>query len=153
MITKQELADGIRFAGQRAAAAAEHVKDWDYQLAHQWTARDAFTHVAATAGGLEGFFGMIGDDSLNGLNVEAIAAGNANTIASFDGKSPADLIQMILDGANASAAFIETVDDDALAKVVSLGGYEMPRAEIVAQIWIHHQIAHAYEGSARWPLA
>ena len=27
----------------------------------------------------------------------------------------------------------------------------MPEAEVVAQIWIHHQIAHAYEASARWP--
>ena len=37
-------------------------------------------------------------------------------------------------------------------KVVILGGYQMPKAEIVAQIWIHHAIAHSYEASARWPI-
>jgi len=28
----------------------------------------------------------------------------------------------------------------------------MEKGEVVAQIWIHHAIAHAYEGSARWPI-
>ena len=39
-----------------------------------------------------------------------------------------------------------------LPTVVTLGDYRMPKAELVAQIWIHHQIAHAYEASQRWPL-
>ena len=34
----------------------------------------------------------------------------------------------------------------------TLGGYEMPKGEIVAQVWIHHALAHSYEASARWPL-
>ena len=53
---------------------------------------------------------------------------------------------------NALEPAFETLDDADLAKVVTLGGYAMPKAEILAQIWIHHAIAHAYEGSARWPL-
>ena len=49
MISKQELVDGIRFAGERAAAAAKHCRDWDHQLGHQWTSGDAFRHIAATS--------------------------------------------------------------------------------------------------------
>ena len=30
MISKQELVDGIRFAGERAAVAAKHCRDWDH---------------------------------------------------------------------------------------------------------------------------
>ena len=59
---------------------------------------------------------------------------------------------MIREGAEASAAFAETIDDDDLATVITLGGYTMPKAEVVAQIWIHHQIHHAYDASARWPI-
>ena len=47
---------------------------------------------------------------------------------------------------------IRTLDEADLNKVVKLGGYEMEKGEIVAQIWIHHAIAHAYEASARWPI-
>ncbi len=152
MINKQDLASGIRFAGSRATAALEHVKDWDYQLAHGWTTADAFRHIAATAAGLEGFYPRLEGDRLSGFSVAAAAAGNARTIESLAGKSRDEIGQMIRGGAEASAAFAETLDEDDLARVVTLGGYEMPKAEIVAQIWIHHQLAHAYEASARWPL-
>jgi hypothetical protein len=53
---------------------------------------------------------------------------------------------------NTSAAFVETLDDAELAKTVTLGGYTWPKSELIAQIWIHHPIAHAYEASARWPI-
>ena len=56
-ISKQELAEGIRFAGRRAVAALEHVPDFDRQLAQEWTTAEAFRHIAAGAGGLEGFYG------------------------------------------------------------------------------------------------
>ncbi|MGE5595449.1 MAG: hypothetical protein ACM3S1_05375 [Hyphomicrobiales bacterium] len=151
-ISKQELADGIRFAGQRAAAAARYCKDWDHQLAHQWTSRDAFAHVAATAGGLAAVYPMLDTGLLNGYSVDAAAAGNANAIAGMAGKSRDEIVQTIIAGHNQSAAFVESLDEADLQKVVTLGGYEMPKAEIVAQIWIHHAIAHSYEASARWPL-
>ena len=61
--------------------------------------------------------------------------------------------QGILEGHETAAAFVEGLDEGDLATVVRLGGYELPKAEIVAQIWIHHAIAHAYEASARWPIA
>lgn len=53
MNAPQELADGIRFAGPRAATALDNVKVWDYQLAHNWTTDDAVRRVAAVAGGLD----------------------------------------------------------------------------------------------------
>lgn len=152
MITKQELADGIRFAGQRAAAAARNTKDWDHQLGHQWTSRDAFCHIAATAGGAEGFVPMLETPVLSSLGAEQIGAMNAGNIAQWAGKSQDEVAQAIIDGSNTSAAFVETLSGDDLAKVIKLGGYEMPKGEILAQIFIHHSIAHAYEASARWPL-
>lgn len=152
MISKTELAAGIRFAGQRAAAAATMTKDWDYQLGHEWTSRAAFSHLAATAGGAAGLYPMLEGGVLSGLGVPQIAANNAKAIGRMTNKSQEEVIQAIREGREASAAFVETLDDADLAKVVTLGGYEMPKAEIVAQVWIHHAIAHAYEASARWPL-
>ena len=152
MISKTELAAGIRFAGERAAAAATMTKDWDYQLGHEWTSRAAFSHLAATAGGAAGLYPMLEGGVLSGLGVPQIAANNAKAIGRMTDKSQEEVIQAIRDGHEASAAFVETLDDADLAKVVTLGGYEMPKAEIVAQVWIHHAIAHAYEASARWPL-
>jgi hypothetical protein len=152
MITKDELVQGIRFAGERAAAAAENCKDWDYQLGHQWTTRDAFSHVAATAGGAARMYPALESGQLSKLGVEQIAAMNAQRLTAQAETSKEDLIAQIRAGHEATAAFVETIDDADLAKVVTLGGYEMPKAEIVAQVWIHHQIAHAYEASARWPL-
>ena len=152
MISKTELAEGIRFAGRRAAAAAENTKDWDHQLGHQWTTADAFRHVAATAGGCSQMYPLLGQGMLSGLSIEQIAAMNAKSIAGQAAKSREEIVRNITEGAEASAAFVETLDDDDLATVVTLGGYEMPKAELVAQVWIHHQIAHAYEASARWPL-
>jgi hypothetical protein len=152
MIDRKELADGIRFAGRRAAAALENVQEWDYQLSHDWTTADAFRHVAATAGGLKGFYPLLDAGVLSKMGVQAIAEGNAKTIAGMAAKSRDELKQMILDGHEASAQFAEGLDDADLATVVTLGGYKMPKAEIVAQIWIHHAIAHSYEASARWPI-
>ena len=152
MISKTELVAGIRFAGQRAAAAATMTKDWDYQLGHEWTSRAAFSHLAATAGGAAGLYPMLEGGVLSGLGVPQIAANNAKAIGRMTDKSQEEVIQAIREGHEASAAFVETLDDADLAKVVTLGGYEMPKAEIVAQVWIHHAIAHAYEASARWPL-
>lgn len=152
MIEKTELAEGIRFAGKRAAAALEHVQDWDHQLSHNWTTADAFRHVAATAPGLQGMYPLLDTDVLTNMGVDTIAQGNARNIDKMKDKSREELKQMILEGHEASAAFVETLDDADLAKVVTLGGYTMPKSEIVAQIWIHHAIAHSYEASARWPI-
>lgn len=152
MITKQELADGIRFAGQRAAAAARNTKDWDHQLGHQWTSGDAFRHVAAGAAGCARLYPMLGQEMLSGVGVQQVGQLNAQAISGLAGKSREEVIQAILAGHEESAKFVETLDEGDLATVVKLGGYEMPRAEIVAQIWIHHAIAHAYEASARWPI-
>jgi hypothetical protein len=152
VISKQELVDGIRFAGKRAAAAAENTKDWDHQLAHQWTSGDAFRHIAGTAGAASGLYPLFDAGVLSGIGSDRIAESNAATISGMAGKSREEVIQAILDGQNASADFVASLDEADLAKVVKLGGYEMEKAEIVAQIWIHHAIAHAYEASARWPI-
>ncbi len=152
MIEKQELVDGIRFAGRRAAAALEHVPDFDRQLGHDWTTADAFRHIAAGSGGLEGFYARLGDGSLEAYTDEAAATGNARTIDRMAELSREELKAMILEGSEKSAAFAATLADDDLAKPIALGDYRMPKAELIAQIWIHHTIAHAYEASYRWPL-
>jgi hypothetical protein len=152
MIEKQELVDGIRFAARRAASALENVQEWDYQLGHQWTTADAFRHVAGAAGALEGFYPMLSGDLLTKQTVDEYATINAAGIQSLDEKSRDEVHRMILDGAEASAAFAETLDEGDLNQVITLGGYHMSKGDIVAQIWIHHQIAHSYEASARWPI-
>ena len=152
MISKTDLAAGIRFAGGRVAAAATLTKDWDYQLGHQWTSRAAFSHLAATAGGAAGLYPALDGGALSGIGAAQIAASNEKAIDRAADQSREEIIKAVVDGHEASAAFVETLDEADLAKVVTLGGYEMPKAEILAQIWIHHAIAHAYEASARWPL-
>lgn len=153
MLTKSELATGIRFAGERAAAAAESTADWDVVLGNGWTTHQTFSHVAATAGGAEGIFPLLDTDVLNGMGVDAVAGGNAQSIEGKKSDSKEQIIQAIRDGHEASAKFVEGCDDADLAKVVSLGDYTMTKGEIVGQIWINHAIAHSYEASARWPLA
>lgn len=152
MISKSELAAGIRFAGQRAAAAATYTKDWDHQLGHQWTSGAAFRHVAATAAGLARLYPALDSGMLSGIGVPQVAQMNDKAITDMSDKSREEVIKAITEGHEASAAYAETLDEADLAKVVTLGGYEMPKAEIVAQIWIHHAIAHSYEASARWPI-
>ncbi len=152
MITRQELARGIRFAGERAAAAATYTKNWDHQLAHQWTSRDAFIHIANTAGSASQLAPMLAGGALSGITVDQVASMNAQSITRLAGKPQDEVIAAIREGHEASASFVETMDDSSLQQVVQLGGYEMPLAEIIAQIWIHHAIAHAYEASARWPI-
>lgn len=152
MITKQELVDGIRFAGKRAAAAGANAKDWNHQLGHQWTTRDAFSHLAATAGGASGLYPLLDAGVLSGMGADRIAQGNASAIDNLKDKSKEEILAAIVAGHEASADFVATLDEADLNKVVTLGGYEMEKGEIVAQIWIHHAIAHAYEGSARWPI-
>ncbi len=151
-IAKQDLVDGVRFAGERAAAAASYCKDWDHQLGHQWTSGDAFRHVAAVAGGAQGMYPLLDQGVLSGIPSDKIAENNDKAIANLKEKSREDVCQAIIDGHRQSADFIAMLDEDDLAKVITLGGYEMPKAEVLAQIWIHHAIAHAYEASARWPI-
>ncbi len=153
VISKQELAEGIRFAGRRAAAAAQNTPDWDYQLGHQWTAGDAFRHVAAAAAMLPNLYPMLGQEALSAMGREQVGQLNAQSIGAWAEKSSDEVRQGILDEHEVSAAFVEGLDEGDLATVVRLGGYALPKAEIIAQIWIHHTIAHAYEASARWPIA
>jgi hypothetical protein len=152
VISKQELVEGIRFAGERAAAAARYCKDWDHQLGHQWTTGDAFRHVAATAGGAHTLYPLLDAGVLTNLPAQQIASGNEKAIAGMAEKSKEEVAQAIVDGHKVSAAYVATLDEADLAKVVTLGGYEMPKAEVMAQVWIHHAIAHSYEASARWPI-
>ncbi|HJN92703.1 MAG TPA: maleylpyruvate isomerase N-terminal domain-containing protein [Dehalococcoidia bacterium] len=152
MIEKQELVEGIRFAGRRAASALETVQEWDYQLGHQWTTADAFRHVAGAAGQLEGFYPMLDGDVLTKQTVDEYATINDQGIEGLGDKSRDEVRQMILDGAEESAKYAETLDQEDLDQVITLGGYHMSKGEIVAQIWIHHQIAHSYEASGRWPI-
>ena len=152
VISKSELVDGIRFAGERAAAAALNCKDWDHQLGHQWTTGDAFRHVAAVSGGAAGFYPMLDPGVLSGMPADRIAMNNDKAIAGLNDKSRDDVAAAIIAGHRASAEWVATLDEADLAKVVTLGGYEMAKAELVAQVWIHHAIAHAYEASARWPI-
>ena len=153
MLSTSELAAGIRFAGERAAAAAETTDDWNFVLGNGWTTHATFSHVAATAGGAAQVFSMLESDTLNGMGVDAVAGGNAQAIESKKSDSRGDIVQAIRDGHETSAAFVEGCEEADLAKVVSLGGYTMTKGEIVGQIWINHAIAHSYEASARWPLA
>lgn len=152
MITKDELARGIRFAGERAAAAASYTKNWDHQLAHQWTSRDAFVHIATSAGTAPQIAPLLAGGALAGVTLEQVAGMNAQSIAKMANQSQEEVVRAIRDGHEASAAFVETMDEAALGQTVKLGGYEMPLAEIIAQVWIHHTIAHTYEASARWPI-
>jgi hypothetical protein len=151
-ISKQELADGIRFAGQRAATAARYTKDWDRQLAHKWTSRDAFCHIASTSGGLPMLQPMLTGGQLSGVTVEQVGQINDQNISGLAQKSEDEIIQAIVDGQEASAKHVEGMDDAVLAQEISLGEYQMPVADVIAQIWINHQLAHTYEASARWPL-
>ncbi len=101
---------------------------------------------------LEGFYPMLDGDLLNQQNIDDYAKINGEGIAGLNDKSREELQRMILDGAEASATFAETLDQQDLDQVIALGGYHMSKGDVVAQIWIHHQIAHSYEASARWPL-
>jgi hypothetical protein len=152
MISKTELAEGIRFAGQRAAAAARYCEDWEHQLGHQWTTGDAFRHVAAVAAGAQGFYPLLDAGVLNAVGGQQVASNNDKAIEGLKGKSHDEVAQAIIDGHSVSAAFVDTLDEGDLAKVVKLGGYEMPKGELLAQVWIHNAIAHSYEASARWPI-
>lgn len=152
MIEKKDLVSGIRFAGERAAAAASYCKDWDHQLGHQWTTGDAFRHVAATAGGAERLYPMLDAGVLSGIPSGQIAQLNAQAIGERKEASKDEVVAAIREGHETSAKFVDSLDESDLAKVVTLGGYEMPKAELLAQIWIHHAIAHSYEASARWPI-
>ena len=151
-ISKQELADGIRFAGQRAAAAARYTQNWDHQLGHQWTTRDAFCHVASTAGGLPTLQPMMAGGQLNGVKVDQVAQINQQNISGLAEKSKDEIVKAIVDGQEASAKYVEGMDESALAEEIKLGEYQMPVADLIAQIWVNHQLAHTYEASARWPL-
>lgn len=153
MITKTELAAGIRFAGERALACGQYAADWDYQLGHEWTTGDAFRHLAATTGGLQGLYPMLANAAvLSGMGVAQVGAMNAQSVSRLSGQTREEILAAITSGAEASAKFAETLDNEDLATVVELGGYKMPKSEIVAQIYIHHTLAHAYEASARWPI-
>lgn len=152
MINKQELAAGVRMAGQRAAAAAQYCQDWDKQLAHQWTSRDAFVHMATTAGAMPALCPVIESGAMAGLTTDQLGQMNAQAIGAMTDKSKDDIVKSIAEGHETSAKFVETLDDSQLQKEMELGGYKMPLGEVLAQVWINHQLGHAYEASARWPL-
>ncbi|MFN0096279.1 MAG: hypothetical protein ACKVVT_16075, partial [Dehalococcoidia bacterium] len=121
-------------------------------LGHQWTTADAFRHLAAVAGGAGQIYPMLDAGVLNAFNTTAAAENNTRAIEGLKGKTRDEVLAAITAGHAASADFVATLDESDLQKVVKLGGYEMPKAEILAQVWIHHTLAHAYEASARWPL-
>ncbi len=81
MLSKSEIAEGIRFAGKRAAAAAETTVDWDVVLGNVWTTHQMFSHVAAAAGAAESMYPMLETPALNGMGVDAVATGNSQSFS------------------------------------------------------------------------
>lgn len=157
MITRDELAYGVRFAGKRAAAAATYCVDWDYPLAHGWTSGDAFRHVAA--GAVDGastsaagqFVESLRSGRLSGVTTEQVGAVNERAKAKLEDWSRDRIIAALEELGTVRSEYLQTIDEELLSSVIRLGGYEMPLGEILAQIWVQHTIAHAYEASARWP--
>lgn len=151
MTSRSELAEAIRFAGSRAAAATAYVDDWDYATESGWTTREHFAHVASWAGHLPRIHTWLTESGW--LTREHSAPAALERLAPFFDRTPHELAEVIQEGYEADAAFAESLDEAALARPLRVGPYEMPLAELLAFESANHAIHHVTEATLRAPLA
>jgi hypothetical protein len=152
-MSKAELAEAVRFAGERAAAAVTYVDDWEYTTSSGWTTREHFAHVASLSGHLDEVCAFLTAPDAADLLPKEAADLNRDLLTPFLNTSPAELARVIREGHEADAAFIEGLDEDSLAQQLHLGPYHMPLAELLAYESVNHAIYHVTEGTLRVPLA
>ena len=152
MITsRSELAETIRFAGRRAAVATAYVDDWDYAMESGWTTRQHFAHVASWAGNLPQIHGWL---TTQGWLTRAHSAPAAlERLTPFLDRTPLELFELIEQGYEADAVFVEGLDEAALAQPLQVGPYELPLAELLAFESANHAIHHVTDATLRAPLA
>ena len=150
MATKQELIDGVRFLAKEARRAASHFDEqhWSRKTVDQWTVKEVYCHLLATAQGMTMFLPMIqslpeGADLGAMFNIDDV---NAQGVAANVQKTPAELVAGTAQAYEALVPVIEGLDQGLLDKRIKFSVYnmDMPVSELAASAIVLHGLAHTY---------
>lgn len=148
MATKQELIDGVRFLAREARRAASHFDDqhWNRKTVDGWTVKEVYCHLLSTAQGMTMFLPMVqnlpeGADLGAMFNIDDI---NAQGVAANVQKTPAELVEGIVQAYEALVPVVEGLDQGLLDKRIKYGVYALPVSEVAASAIVLHGLAHTY---------
>jgi len=148
MVTKEDLARGVRFVASEAQRAASFFDEaqWGRRTADGWTVKEVYCHLLATAQGMNMFLPALrnlpdGADLGALFDIDDI---NAKGVAANIDKAPAELVDGIAQAYEALVPVIEGLDPALMEKRITFGVYKMPVADLAATAIVLHGLAHVY---------
>ncbi len=140
-ISQQELADGFRFAGRRAGAATTYTSDWDHSPNGGWTMRETFAHLAAWSGKIDLTHAVYRGETIDVDGDQMAREVLQCTAAEFE--------KILVDGHEADARYIESLDPAELSREIEIPPYNLPLAEYFGICPLNHTIYHVNDATAR----
>jgi hypothetical protein len=150
MATKESIISGIETVvtqAKRVAGILDERADWETKRAQGWTPREVFSHLASVAG----MFPAMGPAMLGApedadmTQSSNIAQLNAASIASLQGKTPAELVSAIEANYGNTINWIKGLDDAQMARKMTFAQLQAPAGDILENIAVLHASHHLYE--------
>jgi len=154
MSAKQEIVDGMQqliVQAKRVGKLLDDQGDWEVTRPAGWTPREMFCHIAATGGMIAQMGPALlsapeDSDFTQSTNISDL---NAQTLASMQALTPAQLVEMVEQNYSKAAEWVKTIPDDQLAANKSFASMTMPASELLANIGVLHANHHLYEAALR----
>ena len=154
MATKQEIVDGMQqliVQAKRVGNLLDEQGDWETKRPAGWTPREMFCHIAAT-GGMIAQMGpamLAAPEDADMTQSTSITDLNAQTLASMEALTPAQLVEMVDTNYSKSAAWVQSLSDEQLQSKKTFAQMTMPASELLANIGVLHGNHHLYEAALR----
>lgn len=150
MATKESIISGIETVvtqSMRVASILDERADWDTKREQGWTPREMFSHLASVAGMFPAMGpAMLGAPEDADMTVSNnIAQLNAASIASLQGKTPAELVSAIESNYGSTINWIKGLDDAQMARKMTFAQLQVPAGDILENIAVLHASHHLYE--------
>lgn len=157
MADKQALIGGLREQGKRAENMASQMTDEDWQMGvHEagWTVKQAFCHLASTAGGVNFVIALANPQPDSGTGSGAqpfdINDFNKHQVGLRENKKCDEIVDELRQGIDSSMQALEGLDDEALNKEMTNFATGQPDtlAGVIETIMIQHYTGHLDEISS-----
>jgi hypothetical protein len=154
MATKEDIVTGMQQViaqARRVSKLLDDQGDWDAKRPAGWTPKEMFCHVAAV-GSMIGSMGpqmMSAPAEFDFTASTNIGDLNAQTVASMQAMTPAQLTAAIEENYSKAMEFVKTLGDEQLQSPKTFAQMTMPAADLLCNIGVLHANHHLYEAALR----
>jgi hypothetical protein len=152
MATREELMDGLQFVpaqARRVAGLLDAASQWDTRRVEGWTAKEMFTHVAATVGmmpkmGPNVLMAPPEADVTDGIDIAEFNEQGVASMRSMDAKQAVETLSI---NCGKLSDWVKRLTDEQLESKHKFRGMPMTMSDLLMTVAVMHSIHHLYEAS------